>query len=144
MDAWEDVTPRDTWIGRCKRFNKRAGWGFIVLTKSAGDKEGSEVFVHYKNLVADGVQLKYLEQGEYVELGVELVSRNGEELKQLAALHVTGIDGGPLMCATERRQTHSWRSERDQRDTVKVYVSDRDRSKPSAIPEDKPWYVANV
>lgn len=147
MDAWSGEDSKERWIGRCKRFNKHAGWGFVVLTKSAGTQEGCEVFVHYKSLQAEGTRMKYLQEGEYVELGVEVDKKPGGESGRFAAVHVTGVDGGPLMCCGQQQQRRSSMDPPKTSDALKVYISDREphgHSKRTPNEEQKPWYVANT
>ena len=51
-------------IGRVKRFNNRAGFGFITMLE--GEKKGEDVFTHHSGISVDTEQYKYLVQGEYV------------------------------------------------------------------------------
>lgn len=135
-------------VGRCIRFNKRAGWGFIVLAKSAGEKADSEVFVHYKNLQAGDVKTRYLEEGEYVELEIVPAPQSDEGALRFTAVNVTGIEGGPLMCSTQQRKANKpKRATANREGTVKVYASRRDRSRCSdrmQRRQEQPWYVANI
>jgi CspA family cold shock protein len=63
--------------GKVKWFDSKKGWGFIER------EDGNEVFVHYKNIVADG--FKTLKDGETVQF--ELT----ETPKGLQALKVSSI-----------------------------------------------------
>ena len=72
-------------LGRVRRFCPQRGYGFIQALAT-----GRDVFVHYSNLLAVGFKTLYA--GEYVEY-TEAVTPAG-----FAALQVTGVLGGPLMC----------------------------------------------
>ncbi len=49
--------------GQVKWFNEKKGFGFIV------DKEGNEIFVHYKDIQGEG--FKTLQENEWVSYLVE-------------------------------------------------------------------------
>ncbi|OGV26128.1 MAG: DNA-binding protein [Legionellales bacterium RIFCSPHIGHO2_12_FULL_37_14] len=49
--------------GQVKWFNEKKGFGFIV------DKEGNEIFVHYKDIQGDG--FRTLQENEWVTYMVE-------------------------------------------------------------------------
>jgi cold shock CspA family protein len=81
-----------TLTGKVKWFNSTAGYGFIQLLK-----DGSDMFVHFKQLETKVGTDRYLVPGEYVEFVTMKVDR-GEHT--CMADRVTGIGGGPLMCET--------------------------------------------
>ena len=83
------------WTARCKWFNRQSGWGFLVLTESAGDYEGDEIFVHYNTLQCTKDVFKYLTAGEYVSVQI---GKTDDAKRPWQALFVTGIDGGILLC----------------------------------------------
>ena len=87
----------ETFIGRVKWFNNKAGYGFITITDGA--KSGTDVFVHHSAIKAGEEQYCYLVQGEYVEFGLVASSEKGHEVQ---ASGVSGIKGGKLMCETRR------------------------------------------
>lgn len=78
-------------LGRCKWFDERKGYGFIVVCD--GPSANSDVFVHYKDLRPLVNTHKSLRKGEYVSLS--LAERNDGKSQ---AVEVTGVMGGPLMC----------------------------------------------
>lgn len=82
-------------FGRVKWFNNKAGYGFITV--SAGEHNGSDVFVHHSAIEVSQEQYRYLVQGEYVEF--KLCSVNDENHKWQAGV-VKGINNGKLMCET--------------------------------------------
>lgn len=92
------------WTGMCKWFNRQSGWGFIVLTDSAGDYTGDEIFVHYNALkvpINNGGEptvFRYLSAGEYVMLQI---GRTDDVERPWQASTVKGIDGGPLLCQSK-------------------------------------------
>lgn len=75
-------------IGRVKWFNNKNGYGFLEV-------DGSDVFVHHRNLTVQSAQYKYLVQGEYVEFTLQNMDNN-----KTTAVDVTGVGRGPLMCET--------------------------------------------
>lgn len=94
--------------GRVKWFNNKSGYGFITI--SAGEYEGTDIFVHHSSISVDKEQYRYLVQGEYVEFFLkEMVD---SEHKWQAA-DVSGISKGKLMCET-RLETRAARIETTQ------------------------------
>jgi len=105
----EDVTPINTeseikcvdefvsdnehgeFIGNCKWFNKKLGYGFITAYDE-GMYKGVNVFVHHSCIRPLNSNFRTLRKGEYVHFDVEN-GKNG-----IQAINVTGIKGGPLMC----------------------------------------------
>jgi cold shock CspA family protein len=77
-------------IGNCKWFNKKIGYGFITVY--TGEYKGRNIFVHHTGINPLNSHFKTLRKGEYVNLNV-IVGKNG-----LQAVDVTGVCGGPLMC----------------------------------------------
>ena len=150
METDSSFTSRSVWTGRCKWFNRQAGWGFLTLTRSAGLHEGKEVFVHYKNLKTDRARFKYLQTGEYVEFGIEATDqRKASQSSETCAVNVTGIEGGPLMCDCQedglQRDDHAEPESNSTRGSavMRVHVGARDRDQGRAPVESRPWYVAN-
>lgn len=88
-------TSAERLIGRVKWFNNKAGYGFITVTDGA--RSGSDIFVHHSNIEVSNQQYKYLIQGEYVSF--DLV-RSTTGTHEWQAEHVSGINGGKLMCET--------------------------------------------
>lgn len=81
----------DRHLGRCKWFDERKGYGFIVVCD--GPSANSDVFVHYKDLKPLVNTRKSLRKGEYVNM--KLTEREDGKSQ---AVEVTGVLGGPLMC----------------------------------------------
>jgi len=78
--------------GKCKWFSDKSGYGFItVLSK---DHQGKEIFVHYTGIKPMNSTYKTLLSGEYLSFDVV------QGVKDLQAVNVLGINGGPLMCDT--------------------------------------------
>jgi CspA family cold shock protein len=85
------VTERHT--GRVKWFNSKTGYGFVTVTD--GTKSGTDVFVHHSSVQVEKEQYRYLVQGEYVQFGLTRMTEGPHEYQ---ATHVTGVNGGQLMC----------------------------------------------
>ena len=104
----------ETFQGRVKWFNPKAGFGFITLLDK---NESEDVFVHHSGLTPKNECFKTLYQGEYVSLSL----RTDDDGKQFAN-NVTGIGGNELMC--ERfleqnegdREDSNWSTVRGRRD----------------------------
>tara|TARA_Y100000310_G_scaffold317528_1_gene370482 strand:+ start:585 stop:1106 length:522 start_codon:yes stop_codon:yes gene_type:complete len=89
--------------GRCKWFNNRRGYGFLTVDQNsvpAGTTVPVDVFVHQTNVCPATSTYRTLRQGEYVSFRLENDS-NGS----LHAVHVTGINGGPLFCDSNVRRS---------------------------------------
>lgn len=85
----------ESFTGRVKWFNNKAGYGFITITD--GPRSGSDVFVHHSAIGVSNQQYKYLVQGEYVEFGLTTTENSTHEFQ---ASNVCGIKSGKLMCET--------------------------------------------
>lgn len=85
------------YIGQCKWFNDKLGYGFTTVCN--GDEKGKDIFVHHSGIKPLNSNYKTLKKGEYIQFNIT----NG--LNGLQAVDVTGINGGPLMCdfVTTRR-----------------------------------------
>lgn len=79
-----------TYVGQCKWFNDRLGYGFLTVQR--GEKKGTDIFVHHSGIKPLNSNYKTLVKGEYVNFNII----NGDNGYQ--AVDVTGIDGGCLMC----------------------------------------------
>jgi cold shock CspA family protein len=91
--------------GRVKWFNNKSGYGFITI--SAGEHEGTDIFVHHSSITVDKEQYRYLVQGEYVEFVLKEMVDSDHKWQ---ASDVSGISGGKLMCET-RLETRATRTE---------------------------------
>jgi len=89
IEARDDV-PYGEYIGNCKWFNSKLGYGFIRVCN--GELKGTDIFVHHSGLKPLNSSFKTMYKGEYVHFNVS-EGRNGKQ-----AIDVTGILGGPLMC----------------------------------------------
>jgi cold shock domain protein A/Y-box-binding protein 1/Y-box-binding protein 2 len=78
------------YYGKCKWFSDKSGYGFVTV--ESGDKQGKEVFVHYTGIVPCNSTYKTLVCGEYISFDII------DGVKDLQAINVTGVNGGPLMC----------------------------------------------
>ncbi len=78
------------YIGICKWFNDKFGYGFITVR--SGDKIGTDIFVHYSGLMPANSNYKTLKKGEYISFNI-IDGKSGPQ-----AVDVRGIGGGPLMC----------------------------------------------
>ena len=78
------------YIGNCKWFNNKIGYGFITVMN--GDHKGKDIFVHHSGVQPKNSNFKTLSKGEYIALNI-IDGQNG-----LQAVDVTGVLGGPLMC----------------------------------------------
>jgi CspA family cold shock protein len=102
MSSFKDVvspstvtTSVESFTGRVKWFNNKAGYGFITITDGA--RSGTDVFVHHSAISVANEQYKYLVQGEYVEFELSDVKTGSHEFQ---AANVGGIKSGQLMCET--------------------------------------------
>lgn len=88
----EDTATNDVgeYIGQCKWFNDKLGYGFVTICNGA-DK-GKDIFVHHTGVKPLNSSYKTLRKGEYIQFDV-MEGQNG-----LQAINVRGIGGGPLMC----------------------------------------------
>ncbi len=78
--------------GKCKWFNNKYGYGFITVL--SGDKKGKEIFAQYTGIKPMNSTYKTILNGEYVNFDII------QGIKDLQAVNITGINGGPLMCDT--------------------------------------------
>lgn len=85
-----DVIVIGEYLGQCKWFNDRLGYGFLTVQK--GEKKGTDIFVHHSGIKPLNSNYKTLHKAEYVNFNIT----NGEN--GLQAVDVTGVDGGALMC----------------------------------------------
>ena len=77
-------------VGNCKWFNNKIGYGFITVMN--GEHKGKDIFVHHSGVQPKNSNFKTLTKGEYIALNI-VDGQNG-----LQAVDVTGVLGGPLMC----------------------------------------------
>ena len=91
MDTFEQSPNFGQYIGNCKWFNSRIGYGFVTVV-SDGDKKGKDIFVHHTGLKPKNSNFRTLSKGEYISLDVE------EGTNGLQGVNITGVLGGPLMC----------------------------------------------
>jgi cold shock CspA family protein len=101
-----DPNSESPYMGRCKWFNNRAGYGFVTVLN--GDKQGTDIFVHHSGVCVDQEQYRYLVQGEYVSFQM---SQSDSKDHKWQATTVRGIMAGKLMCETHWEM----RKERDER-----------------------------
>ena len=100
-----DKTTVSKTSGRVKWFNNKSGYGFITI--SAGEHEGTDIFVHHSSITVEKEQYRYLVQGEYVEFVLKEMLDSEHKWQ---ASDVSGISGGKLMCET-RLETRATRTE---------------------------------
>jgi cold shock CspA family protein len=86
----DNETTYGKYIGNCKWFNHKIGYGFVTVVD--GDKKGKDIFVHHTGVNPKNSNFRTLTKGEYVSLDVE-DGKNG-----LQGINITGVLGGPLMC----------------------------------------------
>lgn len=77
-------------IGQCKWFSDRLGFGFITVCN--GEEKGKDIFVHHSGIRPQNSNYNTLRKGEYIQFNVI----NG--VKGLQAVDIRGVGGGPLMC----------------------------------------------
>ena len=77
------------YVGNCKWFNNKIGYGFITVMN--GEHKGKDIFVHHSGVQPKNSNFKTLTKGEYISLNI-VDGQNG-----LQAVDVTGVLGGPLM-----------------------------------------------
>ena len=100
-NASEATTSSERLFGRVKWFNNKAGYGFITVTESGGDKAGKDVFAHHSAVTVASEQYKYLVMGEYVSFTWCVSDSDTHEFQ---AGDIRGVDGGFLMCETRNEQ----------------------------------------
>lgn len=88
----EEVVPTSVgaYIGQCKWFNDKLGYGFVTICN--GPEKGKDIFVHHTGVRPLNSHYKTLRKGEYIQFDV-MDGQNGQQ-----AINVMGIGGGPLMC----------------------------------------------
>jgi|TARA_B110000261_G_C13080251_1_gene355663 cold shock CspA family protein len=89
-ETQSDDTSYGKYMGNCKWFNHKIGYGFVTVV--TGDKKGKDIFVHHTGVKPKNSNFRTLTKGEYVSLDVE-DGKNG-----LQGINITGVLGGPLMC----------------------------------------------
>jgi len=82
--------PYGEYIGHCKWFNNKLGYGFIRVC--SGKLKGTDIFVHHSGLKPLNSSFKTMYKGEYIQFNI-IEGRNGKQ-----AVDITGVLGGPLMC----------------------------------------------
>ena len=102
-------TTTERMIGQVKWFNNKAGYGFITVTGD-GSYAGKDIFVHYSTISVGDTQYKYLVQGEYVEFQLSISTNTTHEYQ---ATHISGINGGMLMCETRQSSRNQRRETSD-------------------------------
>lgn len=90
-DTFEQSPNFGQYVGNCKWFNSRIGYGFVTIV-SDGDKKGKDIFVHHTGVKPKNSNFRTLQKGEYISLDV-VDGTNG-----LQGVNITGVFGGPLMC----------------------------------------------
>lgn len=98
------------YVGQCKWFNDLLGYGFVTVCD--GDEKGKDIFVHHSGIMPLNSNYRTLKKGEYLNFDI-INGMNG-----LQAVHVTGIQGGPLMCdfvSSVKPTQHSGNNEVTQR-----------------------------
>ena len=85
-----DETKVGEYVGQCKWFNDKLGYGFLTI--QVGVEKGRDIFVHHSGVMPLNSNYKTLKKGEYVNFNI-IDGENG-----LQAVDVTGIGGGSLMC----------------------------------------------
>lgn len=78
------------YVGQCKWFNDRYGYGFITVTQ--GEYKGKDIFVHHSGIKPLNSIYKTLKKGEYINFNI-VAGDHGQQ-----AVDITGIGGGTLMC----------------------------------------------
>lgn len=89
--------PPAIFVGQCKWFSDRLGYGFITV--HVGDQKGRDIFVHHSGIRPLTSTYRTLTKGEYVEFCMV------QGLHGAQAVNVTGIAGGTLLC--DHRTVHS-------------------------------------
>ena len=84
-------------VGRVKWFNSKSGFGFITVM--SGGRVGEDIFAHYSSVRGETAQYKSLIQGEYVEF---VLAKSESEQHAYHATDISGIQGGMLMCDTQK------------------------------------------
>lgn len=115
------INENERMIGQVKWFNNKAGYGFITVT-GTGNYSGKDIFVHYTTISVGDTQYKYLVQGEYVEFQLSISTNTTHEFQ---ATHISGINGGMLMCET--RQT--FRGQRKEVPTTTTTSADTSKTR---------------
>lgn len=109
-----------TYQGRVKWFNNKAGYGFITVIGS--DLEGTDIFAHHSNIKVSEEQYKYLVQGEYLEFTLISLEKGDHKFQ---AGEISGVKGGKLLCETRNEVRAS-----APKKPVNTRVGDKKASKP--------------
>jgi len=121
MSDTSNVDKQETFLGRVKWFNNRAGYGFIKLLD--GENEGGDVFAHHSGIEVSDEQYKYLVQGEYVSFKM---GESDSSTHPYQASDIRGVLGGVLMCETRNEQRQQ-QSEYDTDENRKPQTQSRGR-----------------
>jgi len=88
----KEETDVGKYVGKCKWFSERSGYGFITV--ESGDKKGKEIFVHHTGIhpqIPSRNTMSNLFSGEYVTFDII------QSVKDVQAVNVRGIKGGLLL-----------------------------------------------
>lgn len=107
METFEQSTTFGQYIGNCKWFNSKIGYGFATIV-SEGDNKGKDIFIHHSGIKPKNSNFRTLTKGEYISLDVEQ-GTNG-----LQGANITGVFGGPLLCDNQiYRNTRNFNMKRN-------------------------------
>ena len=138
MSNTESESQSESYLGRVKWFNNKAGFGFVTCLR--GDREGEDVFVHHSGVKVGSEQYKYLVQGEYVNF---LVKTTENEEHPYQAYDVTGVLGGMLMCETRNEIRQSTAVYNEQKGKTSNNRRGKKQTRDSQSANDK-WVVDNA
>jgi cold shock protein len=85
-----DVPTVGKYVGQCKWFSDKLGYGFVTIQES--EDKGKDIFVHHSGIKPRNSNYKTLKKGEYINFNI-IDGDNGPQ-----AVDITGIGGGSLMC----------------------------------------------
>lgn len=88
-------------IGMVKWFNHKLGYGFITTVIDGSEQD---IFAHQTNIVPKKNSYRTLTAGEYVSFNMS----ETDDARQ--SVDITGIQGGPLRCDYQIRQSRNPRS----------------------------------
>lgn len=97
MATTVNTEEKNTYIGQCKWFNDKCGYGFISYSTEGNLKEpNKDIFVHYTNIrPKEDSEYKILQSGEYVQFEIKEIADESNGHKE-QAINITGINGGHL------------------------------------------------
>ena len=82
----------DKIVGCVTWFDSKKGYGFVKVLTPNHENNGSDIFIHFSNIIVNDREYKVVYPGEYIEFNIV----NNEDGKPCCS-NVTGLYGGNLL-----------------------------------------------